>query len=449
MLSRILLLIFLLSLSFIPVAGAEGKNEPGTFAEIQDVISLPQNPFFYLSGDYNKRLISEEDQLDHVEEFLNLYFSPWEQSLPRHGMDVQNWIFEHLGNNRGYGENLRQRSPGWLEKQKDNADLQAFGSLNRKAISIRPTDLRLLPTSRPFFHDPALAGEGFPFDYLQNSGVHGGEPLFISHLSKDGAWAWSETSYAAGWIKLEDLAFVTKEFLDNWRSLPLGVFIADQTPLLNEKGIFRFMGNTGTILPIKSRGITANRILLPVRAPDGNAIAEETVIDREHFQVHPFPLTAWNTALVCESVMDTPYGWGGYLENRDCSATIRDIFLTFGIWLPRNSAAQARSGITLSLEGLDNEDKVYGLLREGIPFITLVHKRGHVMLYLGQYRGRPVILHNTWGIRTLRKGKEGRHIIGKTVITTLEPGKELEDLYPGKGLLIDSITSLTLLGGIR
>ena len=71
------------------------------------------------------------------------------------------------------------------------------------------------------------------------------------------------------------------------------------------------------------------------------------------------------------------------------------------------------------------------------------------MLYIGSHKGQPVVLHNAWGLKTLENGKESRHIIGKTVITTLEPGKELENLHPDNGLLIDTVGSITLLGGIK
>jgi len=444
-----ILLLFLFALiNTVPADTLESRSSAGD-VEIRDVLELPQNPFFYLSGDYSKRLVSEEEQLDLLREFRTIYFSPWFQSGPRHGRDVQDWIFEHFGERPGYGENLRPRSGKWLEDQKTNANLQAFGTLDQKAISVRGTHLRLLPTEQPFFYDPALPGEGFPFDHLQNSGVHGGEPLFISHLSKDGAWAWSETSYAAGWIRIDDLALVNEEFSEKWMSLPLGVVTADKTPLNDEEGFFHFMGNIGTILPIMDRGITRNRVLLPVRDPEGKAIVRTATPDTGHFRVHPLPFTGWNAAMICEGLIDGPYGWGGYLENRDCSSTVRDMLLPFGIWMPRNSAAQAKTGLTISLEGMAGPDKVRAILREGKPFSTLVNKRGHVMLYIGYYHGRPVILHNTWGIRTLEDGQEGRHLIGKTVITTLEPGKELDLLHPEKGLLIDSITGITLLGGIR
>ena len=65
------------------------------------------------------------------------------------------------------------------------------------------------------------------------------------------------------------------------------------------------------------------------------------------------------------------------------------------------------------------------------------------MLYIGNNNGRAIVFHNTWGIKTKDiNGKEGRKIIGGSVITTLEPGKELPDSY---GTILSKIEGFTIL----
>ena len=416
---------------------------------IRDTVTLPQNPFYYLSGDYNRRIIDTEEQAAYYDEFPELYFSPWSRKEPIHGRDTQARIFAHFMNSAGYGQNLIAIPDKWIEDLATKTDPESLGSVGAPAIAVRETALRLLPTDEPFFLDPDSPGEGYPFDYIQNSGVHAGEPLFLSHYSDDRAWAWCETSYAAGWIKVDDIALMDGKNISRWRGCRLGVCVAENIPVRDSAGIFRFYGRIGTILPILGSYITESRVMLPVRDTNGKMTEREALISREKFRVLPVPFTQWNAAAVCEPLIGEPYGWGGYGGKRDCSATVRDIFLPFGIWLPRNSAAQAEWGIRLSLEGLGKDDKIEAILREGKPFSTLINKKGHIMLLIGQYRGIPVILHNTWGLRTMTGGSEGRKIIGRTVITTLEPGKELPDLYREKGLLLNNITGMTLLGGIR
>ncbi|MDD4365074.1 MAG: hypothetical protein PHF19_04965, partial [Synergistales bacterium] len=61
--------------------------------------------------------------------------------------------------------------------------------------------------------------------------------------------------------------------------------------------------------------------------------------------------------------------------------------------------------------------------------------------------GKPLVFHSLWGLRTLDDGgKAGRHIIGRTVITTLEPGRELPRIDP-EGSLLNRVTELVLLVG--
>lgn len=171
----------------------------------------------------------------------------------------------------------------------------------------------------------------------------------------------------------------------------------------------------------------------------------EAVCSPAEVSPFPLPLTGWNVSRIGGELMGQPYGWGGFLGKRDCSATVRDLLSPFGIWLPRNSAAQARAGTFVSFEGMGRAEKEETLLRDGVPFATLVAMRGHIMLYVGERGGRPLVLHNTWGLRTREEGKEGRHIIGKTVITTLTPGRGLRDLDPERGFLVDRVTGMTLL----
>lgn len=124
---------------------------------------------------------------------------------------------------------------------------------------------------------------------------------------------------------------------------------------------------------------------------------------------------------------------------------LRDLYAPFGIWLPRNSSEQAKTGRVISLEHLTPEQKKEVIIEEGVPFETLLHKPGHILLYLGVYKGEIAVLHNAWGVKTIRYGVEGRKIIGKTVITSLHMGEEVAGYNKQKDLLsqIKSINILT------
>jgi hypothetical protein len=147
--------------------------------------------------------------------------------------------------------------------------------------------------------------------------------------------------------------------------------------------------------------------------------------------------------------MGQPYGWGGLYGNRDCSATLQDLFTPFGIELPRNSRDQIEAGPAVDLSGLDREAKLARIREAGVPWRTLLYKPGHILLYLGELDGEPVALHTMWGVKTRGPwGREGRRVVGATVITTLSPGTELDRLAPD-GDLLESLTALRVLGETR
>ena len=124
-------------------------------------------------------------------------------------------------------------------------------------------------------------------------------------------------------------------------------------------------------------------------------------------------------------------------QNRDCSATMKDLFSPFGIWLPRNSMDQAAKGVVfIDLSRLSCKEKEKMIISKGIPYLTLIWLRGHIMLYIGSYKGRAMVFHNLWGIKTKSfLGKEGRKIVGHAAITTVSPGKDLYNTDPKDGIL--------------
>ena len=119
------------------------------------------------------------------------------------------------------------------------------------------------------------------------------------------------------------------------------------------------------------------------------------------------------------------YGWGGKMMTRDCSATTRDFFAVFGIFLKRNSAKQAKEGKKIRIKGLPKAKKKAAILQYAKPFRSLLYVPGHITLYLGRYKGEPVIMHTYWGIRLKDWSK---YPLCRTIITTTEPGKELRNI---------------------
>ena len=265
-----------------------------------------------------------------------------------------------------------------------------------------------------------------------------GTPVLIAHTSRDGRWHYGECPVAGGWVADEDLAPVSPEFKYMYRNSTFAALVRDRVNLVTPAG--SILANIGALLPMRggstspadagSGGQAAIELLAPIRGSDGMAQLTPVSLTTADAVPGPRGLTPGNVAKGGKFMMGQPYGWGGMCGDRDCSALTRGLFTPFGIWLPRNSVAQARTGAVNMLEGRTTAEEEEQILRNGVPFLSLVGMRGHIMLYVGKYNGRPVIFHNVWGVRTVEgSDTDGRFVIGRAVVTAVTPGAELKNLY--------------------
>ena len=270
---------------------------------------------------------------------------------------------------------------------------------------------------------------------MQNSGVHANEPLFVSHLSKDGEWAYVFTAYATGWTKKNSIAFLSDMVTDSWQNARQIELIDEYYPIKDLEGNFIFRSRVGMRLALISIH-ESYYIALAITAGKNNTASYTKVkVPLNIAKEGKLLLNAENLEKITNQMLHSHYGWGGLYEEKDCSSTLRDLYAPFGVWLPRNSSQQSKMGKVIPLEELSIEAKKEAIIKQGIPFETLLYKQGHILLYLGEYNGQISVLQNIWGIKTIDNGIEGRKVIGRTIISSLEPGKESEDYNPEKGIL--------------
>ncbi|MBQ2515960.1 MAG: peptidase P60, partial [Desulfovibrio sp.] len=82
----------------------------------------------------------------------------------------------------------------------------------------------------------------------------------------------------------------------------------------------------------------------------------------------------------------------------------------------------------------------------GVPFASLVGMNGHIMHYVGTSNNRPAILHDYWGVAVDEpKGEYQRLVIGRVVVTSITPGRELPHLHEGR-TIGDRMHTVTILG---
>ncbi|WP_108060888.1 C40 family peptidase [Poseidonibacter lekithochrous] len=368
------------------------------------------------------------NQKKEASKFLDKYFRPWNQEEMISSMDDATWGFKYRLKDI-YLENHNKASQSWFSKQIDNSNFQKYNQVLKKAISIRNTNVRVFPTKSVMFLNPNKQGEGFPFDYNQNSLLKINSPILISHFSKDKAWAYMQASSFAGWVSINDIAFVNDDFIKEFQTNSYEIAIKEKFALYDR--IFREFIKVGTLFPKKD-----GKYLIARADYNQNALISEVSIKKENISKFPIVFNTENRIKIARALMNEPYGWGGLMNNRDCSSFTRDFFAPFGKYLKRNSKAQTDNGKVYDISKLSNKEKQEYIKQKAIAFSTLIYLKGHIMLYVGVKDNEPLVMHNIWSIRLKNnEGKEYRHIIGKTSITTLEPAREQKDFNPQKSLL--------------
>ena len=461
-LARILPVILFVSLLFLLSACSKPSSNPPSIGPqaCRDLERMPQDlmPFARQAVE-NRPLISSGEQSFQAKRTVRLFYAPWSASNPEKGLDKLLKANFGLQPKKGFSADLRPFSPGEWRRLEENANAKAFPSRSQYAIAVRDTSLRAMPSNKPYFLNPSKPNEGYPFDYFQQSALHIGSPLYICHISRDNRWVFAQSNLASGWLPLEDTALVDQAFMNDWMACPLAAIVRDKILLKGEgREARRITGkpsgltaNIGALLPIGTLyhdgGMQA---LIPKRSSYGRA--EIARIHLMPYQARPLPVPATPGAVarIGNEMMAQPYGWGGLDGNRDCSAMMHDLFVPFGIWLPRHSTAQAASGNQITLAGLEAADKQAVIMDNGIPFLSLIWLPGHIGLYIGLFENKPAIFHNLWGLRINLPGQtkpgNGRAVIGRAAITTLHPGIERPDLSSPNGIL-DRIEKLVNLPG--
>ncbi|WP_181941082.1 SH3 domain-containing protein, partial [Klebsiella pneumoniae] len=128
-------------------------------------------------------------------------------------------IEKYLGEKSvSWGANFRVHTNTWKQQIRDNAttDIDRTYDPSRRGITVRETLVRLLPTIDPTYDNPGKAGQGYPFDNLQESSIHPGTPVFVLSTSNDGRWKYILSPTVKGWIYSEDIAMVDPQFVTEW-----------------------------------------------------------------------------------------------------------------------------------------------------------------------------------------------------------------------------------------
>ena len=413
------------------------KPIPQTKEIPSDLLEVNQSVTAYIDG-INERNISS------LEAFEKHYFNPWNIEKIDISKKEAMWAYRSFKVGNSYGENLQPLTHSFFDDIYARSNFAAYSSLIRPAITLKALNIRAFPTDKPLLMDPKKAGEGFPFDYMQNSLIAPNKPILVSHYSRDREWVFIEASFAYGWVKARDIAFIPKKYAKLYQEAQKEFVVKESQPIYDANGNFLFRSRVGMLLPEIDENSNAFKVLTIGNYKENNAYYIESNISNKILHKDVLEFNKKNIVKILNEVRDVKYGWGGMYGQRDCSSTLRDFFAPFGLWLPRNSYEQSKIGRVISLDGMSDEEKIAAIKNQAVPFETLLYKKGHIVLYVGMKDGKPIVFQNAWGVKTKKEGKEGRFIIGKPIFSTLELGSNLKD-YDKDASILRQLQSMNIL----
>ncbi|MBQ3379862.1 MAG: SH3 domain-containing protein [Clostridia bacterium] len=275
----------------------------------------------------------------------------------------------------------------------------------RYGIVTERTELICLPTDKPILDDMDDAD----FDYRALVGLKINEPVVIFTTSADGKFYHIYNSCCSGWVDVNCVAVCRDrdEWLSAW-DIPDEkrlVFYGDKMytdysitapetsrRLITTGASFERIDADPGELVINRLPLHNYAAYLPVRCEDGSYRKQASLLNaREKLSEGYLPLTKANIAEVAFSSLGDAYGWGGSLNNEDCSSLVRSIYSCFGLDLPRNVNWQwAVDFPKLDLANASTEEKEAVL--DEMPLGTILNFPGHQMLYLGEYEGEYYVL---------------------------------------------------------
>ncbi len=417
-------------------------------------LSLPQEASSYLAssqnGSHNNQSIDPQALRENLKEsYLKAWYSPWLDAKIKSNKKEVFWILKEMNKSTGYGEDLKPNAKAFNDELIKSMDIERYPSAKIKAVVVRDSDVRAVPTNKPYY----LSQKGYPFDRYQNSLIFQGTPVLVTHFNLDKTYAHIQSSFVYGWIKVSDLAYMRDKDIELLTKLKNYVMpIKDKIPLYTDYGDFYTNARVGELFALipQSQNASQNPQKKELKAygflrdAKGYAALQSVILDEKDFFVFPKAFNSENMAYFIDTMLGQKYGWGGLLGNRDCSAFTRDSFANFGILLPRNSYAQSRyANNYVDLSSMKAKEKEDYILKNATPFGTLIYLKGHIMLYLGAYNHQAIVAHSIWSVQTQKHFKTLSHKIGGVVITSLWLAEEHNGAFSKKKLLIDRVLGMS------
>lgn len=314
-------------------------------------------------------------------------------------------------------------SRDFFSRIEDNVVLDSLADQRpRHAFVIRQCDQRLLPTAEVLTAEPF----DFEFDEIQNSSLDAATAVVVFYETLDQQWVYTQTAASAGWIKKENLEFVSSdEFMNQLTAKKFAVVVSAKADLYRDRERTQFYDNVrmGTRLMVNVVHSDSVEVMIAPR--------QSVFLHRRDINMGYLTYTPRNMIEQAFKMLDAPYGWGGLNGQQDCSAFLKQIFATAGIDLPRNSGEQGQVGELLGSKGQIETFK------KAIAGITIAQMKGHIVLYLGIVDQQPYAIHATFAYREPAGLTDQIRVVNRVIVSDFSLGAGTK-----KGSLLERIVAI-------
>nr|MCH9740129.1 SH3 domain-containing protein [Campylobacterota bacterium] len=354
---------------------------------------------------FNEHTSYTQHRLTFFKDVASAYGTSWvKESIERAGIGLRNSTKYFSDGNK-----IKNSFFDQVQSYMSLELLQESKVTTRYALTVNYSDQKIIPTELALLKKK----NQIHFDRNQNSALDIATPVAILHTTEDGQWHYGIGPTSSGWLKDSDIAFGSKKEIQNYLDSKNYIVTTSAKSALMIAGSYHDYLRMGVRLPVIMTIDEMSMVLIPTRDREGNLVLGNGTIKTSDTHKGYLAYTPRNILLQAFKFLNAPYGWGGMYGEQDCSKFLQEIYATTGVMLPRNSASQSEVGTSqVVLEGLANNLKKDILNKSDIGS-TILHLPGHIVLYLGEYKGEPYIIHTVWG-------SSSKHFaLGRTAVTPL------------------------------
>ena len=266
----------------------------------------------------------------------------------------------------------------------------------RFGIVVNHSGVRNYPT-----HVPGYTDTEWEMDRFQITDICIGNPVSILHESVDGDFLYVESTIALGWISAKDIAAANLKTIRNFvNDKNFLLASADKVPVYGDPSFRNFaqyfyFSATMPLIKHNSKGYT---VKMPYRMSDGSLGTSKGYVKPDaDVHIGYFPYTKQNVLTQIFKLLNTPYGYNGQDNKRDCSGILREVFRCFGIITGRYIWSEPNNQVKIDPK-LSTNEKIANVEKIE-PVITVVEGSYHFALLLGKaHNGELYFMHQGgWG----------------------------------------------------